>query len=264
MTCFSVFGIGGLLFGFVLVPVVTLVTPSRPRRVQRLRGCLGFAFRGFVWLMSALRGASFEVAGRAPPNGGCLIVANHPTLFDAVVLLALFPQADCIIKHELLRNPFMRFALSGLDFISNADTAEMLSAGVERLRRGRRLLVFPEGTRTEPGRPLKFHLAAATMAVRSGAECLPVIIRCEPSATTKQARWYEIAPERPRYSVQIEPPMDVASLIGELPDRYAKRALNLFLQDHYNAALSAPRAEPAPLPSAPGQLSHLGIARADH
>ncbi len=156
MFCFVVFGGGALLFGFVLVPLAGVTSRSPGERARRLRGWLTMAFRAFVRMMARLGGASFEVVGRVPDKGNFVIVANHPTLFDAVVLLALFPQADCIIKHELLRNPFTRLALSGLDFISNADTAEMLDSAVDRLRRGRSLLVFPEGTRSAPGEPVRF------------------------------------------------------------------------------------------------------------
>jgi 1-acyl-sn-glycerol-3-phosphate acyltransferase len=261
MFCFAVFGLGGLVFGAVLVPLVTLATPSRPVRVQRLRWWLCVTFRGFVRLMSGLRGASFEVIGTPPRDGNYLIVANHPTLFDAVVLLALFPQADCIVKHELAHNPFMRFALSGLDYISNADTAGMLACAIERLQSGRSLLVFPEGTRSRPGEPVQFHLAAATVAARAGVPCLPVVIRCDPPATSKQARWFEIAPQRPHHSVTIEPPMDVGPVVHGLSRRYAKRALNRFLQAYYNQQLSCPRAAPAHLSSISGLHSLRGGVR---
>lgn len=244
MFCFTVFGIGGLLFGAVLVPLVKLATPSREKRVRRMRWWLQMAFRGFVHLMSGLRGATFEVIGTLPREGHYLIVANHPTIFDAVVLLALFPQADCIIKHELMRHPFMRFALAGLDYVSNADTAEMLDTAIERLRAGRSLLVFPEGTRSRPGQPLQFHLAAATMAARSGVACLPLVIRCDPPATAKEARWYEIAPRRPHHSVEVGAPLEVGPIVQGLSRRDAKRALNAFLLRLYNQALAEPRAAP--------------------
>lgn len=237
MFCFVMFGLGGLLFGVVAVPLVSLTTRSRELRVRRLRRLLRLGFRLFVRLMSATGSAAFAVQGEIPRSGNYLIIANHPTLFDAVVLLALFPQADCIIKQELLRNPFTRFALSGLDYVSNADTADMLAVAVSRLRAGRSLLVFPEGTRSPVDGPLSFHLAAATIAVRAAVPCLPVVIRCEPRTTAKEEPWYRIAPRRPRFRVRIEAPLDVARITQGLAPRYAKRALNQYLQDHYNRAL---------------------------
>lgn len=254
MLAFVVFGLGGLALGMLVFPLVALTTRSPVQRVRRRRHLLHRVFRFYLRLLSASGAASFTWSGDAR-QGPYLIVANHPTLIDAVLLLTLFPQADCIIKHELLRNPFTRFALSGLDYMSNADTAAMLVAAVARLRAGRSVLVFPEGTRSQPGEQLKFHLAAATMAVRSGAQCLPVLIRCEPVTTAKQARWYEIAADKPHFMVHVDPPLDPEPIIQGYSPRYAKRALNEFLQGYYNRRLTELPPQPASVPSESGYYS---------
>lgn len=244
MLAFALFGLGGLALGMLVFPLVALTTTSPARRISRRRRLMQGVFRIYLRLLSAMGAASFTFTGVAR-QGPYLIVANHPTLIDAVLLLTLFPQADCIIKHELLRNPFTRFALSGLDYMSNTDTAAMLEAAVERLRNRRSVLVFPEGTRSLPGEPLQFHLAAATMAVRSGAECLPVLIRCEPVTTNKQARWFEIADAKPHFTVHVDPPLDPAPIIRDHAPRYAKRVLNEVLQDYYNRRLAEIRPQSA-------------------
>lgn len=244
MLAFVLFGLGGLALGMLVFPLVALTTTSPSLRISRRRRLMQEVFRFYLRLLSVMGAASFSFTGTAR-QGPYLIVANHPTLIDAVLLLTLFPQADCIIKHELLRNPFTRFALSGLDYMSNADTAAMLEAAVQRLRAGRSVLVFPEGTRSSPDEPVHFHLAAATMAVRSGAQCLPVLIRCEPVTTSKQARWYEIADEKPQFTVHVDPPLDPAPIVGGHAPRYAKRVLNEFLQDYYNRRLAEIRPQPA-------------------
>jgi 1-acyl-sn-glycerol-3-phosphate acyltransferase len=237
MLSFVVFGLGGLILGVVLFPLV-MVTSRRPAvRIRRRRLLLQRMLQLYIHLMDWTGTASFRVIGQPAADRNYLIVANHPTLLDAVYLLAVFPQVDCIVKHDLMRNPFTRSALSGLDYVSNADTAGMLDAAVERLRRGRSVLVFPEGTRSRPGQPLHFHLAAATMAVRSGVPCQPVIVRCEPLTVTKGTPWYEIAPERPHFTIEVDQPVDIVPITRNLSARYAKRALNQFLQDYYNRRL---------------------------
>ncbi len=244
MLAFVLFGLGGLALGMLVFPLVALTTTSPSKRVSRRRHLMQGVFQLYLRLLSVMGAASFAFTGVAR-QGPYLIVANHPTLIDAVLLLTLFPQADCIIKHELMRNPFTRFAMSGLDYMSNADTAAMLEAAVERLRAGRSVLVFPEGTRSRPGQPLHFHLAAATMAVRSGAQVLPVLICCEPVTTSKQARWYEIADEKPHFTVHVDPPLDPGSIVRGHAPRYAKRILNEVLQGYYNRRLAEIRPQPA-------------------
>lgn len=244
MLAFVVFGLGGLVLGMLVFPLVALTTASSAQRIRRRRRLLQGVFQLYLRLLSVMGAASFTFTGD-PRQGSYLIVANHPTLIDAVLLLTLFPQADCIIKHELLRNPFTRFALSGLGYMSNADTAAMLEAAVQRLRAGHSVLVFPEGTRGPPDQQVDFHLAAATLAVRSGARCLPVLIRCEPVTTGKQARWYEIADEKPHFSIHVDPPLDPEPIIRGHAPRYAKRVLNEFLQGYYNRRLAEIRPQPA-------------------
>ncbi|MDZ7668573.1 MAG: lysophospholipid acyltransferase family protein [Gammaproteobacteria bacterium] len=254
MLAFVVFGLGGLALGMLVFPLVALTTASPAQRISRRRRLLQGVFRLYLRLLSVMGAASFSFTGD-PRQGSYLIVANHPTLIDAVLLLTLFPQADCIVKQELLRNPFIRFALSGLDYMSNADTADMLEAAIARLRSGRSVLVFPEGTRSLPGQPVNFHLAAATLAVRSGARCLPVLICCEPVTTSKQARWYEIADEKPHFTVHVDPPLDPAPIVGARAPRYAKRVLNEFLQGYYNRRLAEIRPQPASAIREAGQYS---------
>lgn len=253
MLSFVVFGLGGLVLGVLLFPLVSVTSRSAAGRIRRRRALLQRMFQLYIRLMALTGTASYEVVGRPAADRNYLVVANHPTLLDAVYLLAVFPQMDCIVKHDLMRNPFTRFALSGLDYVSNADTAGMLDAAVERLRRGRSVLVFPEGTRSRPGEPLHFHLAAATMAVRSGVPCQPVIMRCEPLTTAKNTPWYEIAPERPHFTITVEDPMDLEPLLGGMPARYAKRALNGFLQGYYNRRLMNLRGVPAHIARGQGQ-----------
>lgn len=39
-------------------------------------------------------------------DAGCLVVANHPSLLDYVILASRMPRCDCIVKQALLQNPF--------------------------------------------------------------------------------------------------------------------------------------------------------------
>lgn len=255
MLSFALFGLGAIVTGLILFPLVSLTSRRRGIRVRRRRWLLQRIFRLYLALIELLGGAAFDIRGAPAKEGNYLVIANHPTLIDAVILLAAFPQCDCIIKHQLLRNPFTRFPLSGLGYISNADTARMLNTAVQRLRGGSNVLVFPEGTRSRPGEPLHFHLAAATMAARAGVACQPVIITCNPITTSKGTPFYRIAEQMPRFRVVIDPPLDIAPVVAGFDTRHAKRALNAFLLDYYNqrlAGASAPPVSPAgagrPLP----------------
>ncbi len=209
---FAVFGIYALLLALTVCPLVALVSwnpDSRSRRVQWLvhRGC-----GQFVAMMKALGLLTCEVHGREhlEAAGRRLIVANHPSLIDAVFLLSWLPQADCIVKQALTVNPFLRWTVAWAGYIGNSAPDELVVSCAEKLRAGRSLLIFPEGTRSVPGRTPVFRRGAARVALLSEAQVLPVQIRCEPVTLTKGEKWWQVPERPPHYSFVISEPFDAA------------------------------------------------------
>jgi 1-acyl-sn-glycerol-3-phosphate acyltransferase len=142
-----------------------------------------------------------------------LIIANHPTLIDVVILISLFPQANCVIKSAVTRNIFMRNTVAAADYISNDEPEALLESCIQYIESGGSLMLFPEGTRTRQGGPIVFEPGAAAVATRSGAELLPVAIRCEPLFQTRQMAWYYVPPNKPEFTIRVMPPVTVAELV---------------------------------------------------
>ncbi len=84
---------------------------------------------------------------RAEP-GGVIVAANHPAMFDAMVLVARLPRGACIMKAELLRNVFLGAGARLAGYIRNDSGRGMVRAAVHCLKEGGQLVLFPEGTRT--------------------------------------------------------------------------------------------------------------------
>lgn len=132
------------------------------------------------------------LAGRGPR----LIVANHPTLADVLVLGALLPQADCIVNTRRTRNPILRGVIRAAGYIPNAGGPETVAECVRRLAAGRTVLIFPEGTRSPVGRLGRFERGAAHVALRSGVPLTPVLLGCDPPTLKKGQHWYDVT-DRP-------------------------------------------------------------------
>ena len=141
----------------------------------------------------------FSVRGaeRLREPGGHLIVANHPTLIDVVLIGSLMPQLDCLVKTDASRNPFMRGVVRVAGYVPNDLGEAVVEACAARLREGRSLLLFPEGTRSMKGGELgSFHRGAAHVALSSGRRILPLVIHCAPRALTRGQHWYDVG-DRP-------------------------------------------------------------------
>ena len=157
--------------------------------------------------MQGLRVAHFDVdrktfAGLAGERGN-IVVANHPTLIDVVFLLAYIEQANCVVKSAVWHNPFMRWAVRCAAYIPNEDLETLLNSCERALRAGETLIIFPEATRTVPGKPIQLQRGAANIALRAGAAVNIVQIRCEPSTLSKAEPWYRVPEQRPCLSVRL-------------------------------------------------------------
>ncbi|HEY2558907.1 MAG TPA: lysophospholipid acyltransferase family protein [Caldimonas sp.] len=99
--------------------------------------------------------------------GGLIVAANHPSMLDALVVVARLPRGVCIMKADLLRNVFLAGGARLAQYIRNDVGRGMVRDAVASLREGNQLVLFPEGTRTvtapinafKPGITLIAHLA---------------------------------------------------------------------------------------------------------
>jgi 1-acyl-sn-glycerol-3-phosphate acyltransferase len=240
--CFACFGLGGVLLSLSLFPLIRLLTWDRDSTRRRIQRAMQWSFRVFVWQMTTLGVISYEISGRERLAGrGQLIVANHPSLIDVVLLIALLPQVDCIVKEALWRNPFLRGPVSWADYTPNRGSAEdLVAAAAAKLRQGRSLIVFPEGTRSVPGQPLQLQRGAARIALAAQAQLLPVTIVCEPIMLTKADPWYRIPPRRGHWRLVVGEPMAAARFqAGEVSEALAARHLTEYLLQYFSRSMTA-------------------------
>jgi len=237
---FALFGIGGVLLRVLILPVVLhLPGPAAVRR-RRARRTVGRAFwlhSQFMYRTGVLdyRFEGLERLGRP----GQMIVANHPSLIDVVFLIGHVPDANCIVKHSLWKNPCMRGPVSVAQYISNDGSAEMLERAADVLRDGQTLIVFPEGTRTTPGKPPAFHRGAAAIAVRGAHTITPVFITVRPTTLTKAEPWYRIPYRRVQMELRVGEDIAVADFSEGVPAPIASRRINEHLHALYARELMA-------------------------
>lgn len=235
---FSVFGLGGLLLGLALFPAIHALSREREQAERRCQYGVHLAFRVFIWLMKSLGVLSYQISGREKLEdpGANLVVANHPSLIDIVFIISMMPQALCVVKKAAWSNPFMAGVMWATGYIPNDDPDLFIGTCVRCLREGKRLVVFPEGTRTIPGLPMKLKRGAASIIVRSELPFVPITISCSPTTLTKAEKWYEIPPRKVHFRIQVNDSIDLkAELIdGERlskANRWVSRVLQKALSN---------------------------------
>jgi 1-acyl-sn-glycerol-3-phosphate acyltransferase len=187
----------------------------------------------------ALTGADFVVQGleRLPP-GPCVVVANHASYLDGLVLLAALPARFAfVIKNELVRVPLASLLLRrlGSEFVERFDRrrgAVDARRVVRTASAGQALAFFPEGTFTEQVGVGRFHPGAFVAAARAGVPVVPAAIRGAREVLPADTLWPRPGPIR----VDILAPLPAPSSTG--------RAGANELRDAARAALLAHLGEP--------------------
>jgi len=242
---FTLFGVVGLVAGLTLFPLIGLSTRdpevSRRRAQWLVSQWFGF-FANFMRLVGVI---SFEVHGaeklRRP---GVMIIANHPSLIDVVLLIAHVPEVDCIVKRAVFDNPFMRWPATFARYICHNTPEQLIADCTAALRRGHSLMIFPESTRTVPGQPIRMMHGAARIALEARATVLPVSITCEPLTLTKGLPWYRVPARRAHYTLTVGDPYPVPSFQQGHASAAARRLTHQWEQ-YFAARTGQPAAHPA-------------------
>jgi 1-acyl-sn-glycerol-3-phosphate acyltransferase len=236
---FASFGVGA-----IVVAVITAVCArgAPGRRELRTQRVVHYAFRLWLWWMRRLRlcRVSWIAGERLRASGPCLVVANHPTLIDVILLLTRLPQADCIVKTAAQRNPFMRRIVTRAGYLANDDGDALVESCAGRIAQGRSVLLFPEGTRSPRGGLRRFQRGAAHIALKTGCPIVPVVITCRPPTLLKGQSWHDVPDRRPQWVLRVCAPIDPARYLGvgsTLP--VAARRLTADLQALYEQGLGA-------------------------
>jgi len=212
---FALFGLGGLLLGGVVFPLLLAAVRHRRRRSLLARRIIHHLFRAFVALMCGLGLCSVEVRQRERlQRRGLLILASHPSLIDVVFLMALVRDADCIVKAALLRNPFTRGPVRAAGFVCNDSGPGMIDDCVASVRSGNNLIVFPEGTRTPAGMALgRLQRGAAHLAMRGELPITPVRITCTQQMLGKTDKWWRVPRQAGHFVIDVgdDIPVDLHS-----------------------------------------------------
>jgi 1-acyl-sn-glycerol-3-phosphate acyltransferase len=167
---------------FAVTLVLTLVASAA--RIVAPRRVIGVAILWARTLVAAVRiicGIRLDVTGLEHiPPGPVLIASRHQSAFDTFVWLTLLPRCCYVFKDELLRIPLFGPLIGATGMIAvdrNAGGAAIraLVRQAERaVREQRQIVIFPEGTRSEPGYPGTLQSGIAALASRTGLPVIPV------------------------------------------------------------------------------------------
>jgi len=218
------FAATGMFFGVaaVLTCVVWLAARVHTRDETERAEFTRRLNRGFLPFAGFIRDAGF--VGYSPcelpaayEDRPVLVVANHPSLIDVVLLLPWMPRLVTVVKESWYRSWVLGAVLRETDHIpgpghaSDAESKDMAPV-VERiaaaLESGAPVLAFPEGTRSRPDGSLRrLRRGSIEAAVRAGVDVLPLFIEVDRPFLTKGQPMWRVPRKRAHFAFEWLPPI---------------------------------------------------------
>ena len=212
------FGFGSILLSLLLLILVVF----KPIRL------VSFFFAIFVWEMRLLGLLTLKINNKNLLKNlrSKIIVANHPSLLDVVLLISMIPNADCIVKGLLGKKNIFQIIVNTLYISNELDFAEISSRVANSLSKGNCVIIFPEGTRSVSGKPIDLKKGAARLAIESGYDIVPVHIGGnEKIGLRKHDALFSFHPtQRYHYIFDFFPPIPVAEY-KQMPSGMASKLL---------------------------------------
>ena len=161
--------LGAMSLTWNLVCLLLYPFLTREHGVVVGRAAISSVYRGFwacaQWL--GLMHIDYNALDVLSRDAGLIIAANHPSMLDALLVIARVPRGICIMRSSLMRNPFLGAGARLARYIRNEPPRGMIRSCITNLQAGGQLVLFPEGTRTvqtpinpfRPGITLIAHMA---------------------------------------------------------------------------------------------------------
>jgi 1-acyl-sn-glycerol-3-phosphate acyltransferase len=193
---------------FLGISLLALIAMCFVPGVERRRRIAGATSR----LLMRIWGIRLTVGGAPLPEQSCIVVANHASYLDGVVLVAALPtRFGFVIKKEMDRIPLANLLLRliGSEFVDrfNRHRGGMDARRVlRRAASGQSIVFFPEGTFSKERGLLRFHTGAFATALRANCPVVPVVIR----GAREVLPSHRLVPTPGPITVEIQPALEPA------------------------------------------------------
>jgi len=191
----------------------------------------------YTWLNPAWR-VHIEGREKIRDDTAYVMVANHQSLLDILVLFRLFVHFKWVSKIENFRVPCIGWNMSLNRYIKlrrgdKESIDEMMQACERTLRAGSSIMMFPEGTRSHDGRLRQFKHGAFTLAQRTGTPLLPIVVEGTADALPKRGF---VLQGRHAIRIRVLDPVPHASFATTPIETLTAQVRTLFAQELREAA----------------------------
>ena len=198
-----------------------------------------FAFGVGVWSRFALLwlrltcGVTGKLTGAENiPSRPCIVFSRHESSWETLFLQSVFKPQSTLIKRELLRIPLFGWSYAMMRPIAidrgspRSALKKLIAVGRQRLAQGNWVVLFPEGTRAQPGEQRTFQAGGAALAAATG---VPVIVVAHNAGSFWPAHRLRKRPGR--IEMRIAPPIATEGKSTKEINREAYALMNRLMRE---------------------------------
>jgi 1-acyl-sn-glycerol-3-phosphate acyltransferase len=221
---------------FLVDLVVWLLTFWWDRRLKLLQKYSSVWAMFYIWINPGWRINALGLE-KIDKSKSYVIVSNHQSAFDIVLLYRLYTHFKWVAKKELAKVPVIGWNLILnnsilIDRASTVSTKKMIAQGLKHLKGGSSVLIFPEGTRTKDGQVKRFKEGAFLLAKQANAPILPVVIEGSKDIFPKPG----IIKLRQNITLKVLDPIDAEEVQSTSVTDMTKRLNQLIMEEHKTLA----------------------------
>ena len=193
-----------------------------------------------LWGKTLLRitGVQVEITGEEniPANTPLIFMANHQSNFDILALLAnIQVQFRWLSKKEIFYIPIMGYAMKRAGYISidrgnHAKAIDSLGEAAQKIREGRSVMTFPEGTRSRDGKIRPFKKGLFYLALEAGVPIIPISIKGSRAIMPKKS--LQINPGK--ITIIIDKPIYIQGYSMETRDELMNTVRSVIIRNFYD------------------------------
>lgn len=172
---FLLFAVGCVLIG-ILILMLLFVPIKKSRKKHSVCYVIHLCCRLIVALGTFAKKERINAWGETFAKPG-VIIANHQSFIDILVILSLSPKIIMVTKEWVWKSPFFGFIIRYADFYYAGNGYE-LSVDLlnNKIKEGYSIAIFPEGTRTPDGKMKRFHKGAFYLAETLKLDIIPILL----------------------------------------------------------------------------------------
>lgn len=237
---FIVFGLGGFILNITLFKIIAYFYKNKLEGCKQVRIVIKIVFKiylNFLQFLGVLVIKTTDIDSLKDLKS-TIIICNHPSLLDVVVIMAYLDNVQCVVKNELWTNSLLGGVMVAAGFIRNDIGAEkFLAICKQQLTAGENIIIFPEGTRTVPGQTIKLRRGLGNLAIGAATNIQSLIINCEPPTLAKGESWYKIPKQRVQIHLSKGDFFPIKNYQNDNPRSIQVRCLTRDIQQYYNRIL---------------------------